>query len=79
MAAEANRIARKCERAVITAYKELREVGTADVTAFNACTTLYRIHHPEASVNEARCLVSEWIDHHVVRMDSGPTKGCDCN
>ncbi|AKR49086.1 hypothetical protein BJI49_00385 [Acetobacter pasteurianus] len=79
MAAEANRIARKCERAVITAYKELREVGTADVTAFNACTTLYRIHHPEASVNEARRLVSEWIDHHVVRMDSGPTKGCDCN
>ncbi|GCD74718.1 hypothetical protein NBRC3299_1010 [Acetobacter pasteurianus NBRC 3299] len=79
MAAEANRIARKCERAVITAYKELREVGTADVTAFNACTTLYRIHHPEASVNEARHLVSEWIDHHVVRMDSGPTKGCDCN
>lgn len=79
MAAEANRIARKCERAVITAYKELREVGTADVTAFNACATLYRIHHPEASVNEARRLVSEWIDHHVVRMDSGPTKGCDCN
>lgn len=79
MAAEANRIARKCERAVITAYKELREVGTADVTAFNVCTTLYRIHHPEASVNEARRLVSEWIDHHVVRMDSGPTKGCDCN
>ena len=79
MAAEANRIARKCERAVITAYKELREVGTADVAAFNACTTLYRIHHPEASVNEARRLVSEWIDHHVVRMDSGPTKGCDCN
>ncbi|GBR46343.1 hypothetical protein CSR02_11205 [Acetobacter pomorum] len=79
MAAEANRIARKCERAVITAYKELREVGTADVTAFNACTTLYRIHHPESSVNEARRLVSEWIDHHVVRMDSGPTKGCDCN
>ncbi len=79
MAAEANRIARKCERAVITAYKELREVGTADVTAFNACTTLYRIHHPEASVNEARRLVSEWIDHHIIRMDAGPTKGCNCN
>jgi hypothetical protein len=47
--------------------------------AFRACTTLYRIHHPESSMNEARRLVSEWVDHHVVRGDSGPTPGCDCN
>jgi hypothetical protein len=46
--------------------------------AFQACTTLYRIHHPEASISEARRLVSEWIDHHVVRADPGPTSGCDC-
>ncbi|GBQ24739.1 hypothetical protein AA0472_1524 [Acetobacter estunensis NRIC 0472] len=72
------RISRKCERAVITAYQELRLVGTNDVSAFNACTTLYRIHHPEASVNEARRLVSEWIDHHVVRKSEAPTKGCAC-
>ncbi|MFT8675971.1 MAG: hypothetical protein ABF990_00555 [Acetobacter sp.] len=78
MATEPSRIARKCERAVITAYKELRDVGTADVTAFNSCTTLYRIHHPEASLDEARRLVSEWIDHHVVREASGPTNGCAC-
>lgn len=78
MAAELSRIARKCERAVITAYQELRKVGTEDMTAFHACTTLYRIHHPEASLNEARRLVSEWIDHHVVRKSDGPTKGCDC-
>lgn len=78
MAAELSRIARKCERAVITAYQELRDVGTADVTAFHACTTLYRIHHPESSLNEARRLVSEWIDHHVVRQSEGPTNGCDC-
>ncbi|GAN63758.1 hypothetical protein [Acetobacter indonesiensis] len=79
MAVELSRIARKCERAVITAYQELRDVGTADVTAFHACTTLYRIHHPEASLNEARRLVSEWIDHHVVRKSEAPTKGCDCD
>lgn len=79
MAVELSRIARKCERAVITAYLELRDVGTADVTAFHACTTLYRIHHPEASLNEARRLVSEWIDHHVVRKSEAPTKGCDCD
>jgi hypothetical protein len=48
------------------------------MTAFQACTTLYRIHHPEASLNEARRLVAEWIDHHVVRDDSGPTAGCAC-
>jgi hypothetical protein len=64
---------------VVTAYRELRRSGTADINAFGACTTLYRIHHPEASLNEARRLVAEWIDHHVVRADHGPTRGCDCD
>ncbi|HEY5301517.1 MAG TPA: hypothetical protein VIJ55_14200 [Acetobacteraceae bacterium] len=71
-------IARRCERAVVTAYRELRQHGTGDLGAFQACTTLYRIHHPEASVHEARRLVAEWIDHHLVRGDKGPTPGCDC-
>ncbi|EFG83887.1 hypothetical protein GXY_10927 [Novacetimonas hansenii ATCC 23769] len=53
-------------------------MGTTDVSAFHACTTLYRIHHPEASLNEARRLVSEWIDHHVVHHRPGPTTGCEC-
>ncbi len=71
-------IARRCERAVVTAYTDLRGLGTDDMSAFQACTTLYRIHHPEASLNEARRLVAEWVDHHVVRADLGPTSGCDC-
>ncbi len=71
-------IGRRCERAVITAYHELRGMGTPDPDAFRACTTLYRIHHPESSINEARRLVAEWIDHHIVRTNSGPTNGCDC-
>ncbi|GBQ30502.1 hypothetical protein HLH34_12240 [Gluconacetobacter azotocaptans] len=79
MGVETGRIARNCERAVVTAYQELRDVGTGDMSAFHACTTLYRIHHPEASLNEARRLVSEWIDHHVVRRDQGPTAGCLCD
>ena len=79
MGRETSQIARRCERAVVMAYRELRAVGTADMEAFSACTTLYRIHHPEASVNEARRLVSEWIDHHVVRNDNGPTAGCECD
>ena len=71
-------IARRCERAVLTAYRDLRAHGSDDVSAFQACTTLYRIHHPEASLSEARRLVAEWIDHHLVRSDPGPTRGCDC-
>jgi hypothetical protein len=72
-------IARRCERAVVTAYRELREGGSRDMAAFTACTTLYRIHHPEAPMDEARRLVAEWIDHHVVRGELTRTDGCDCD
>jgi hypothetical protein len=78
MGHEFSQIARRCERAVITAYRDLRHLGADDLQAFQACTRLYRIHHPEASLNEARRLVAEWIDHHVVRHDQGPTPGCAC-
>ena len=78
MGSDLSHITRRCERAVVTAYRELRSLGTADMPAFQACTTLYRIHHPEASLNEARRLVAEWVDHHVIRGDRGPTRGCDC-
>ena len=69
---------RRCERAVVTAYRELRRAGTEDMAAFQSCTTLYRIHHPEARLSEARALVAEWIDHHVIRAGTGKTSGCDC-
>ena len=72
-------IARRCEQAVVTAYRDLRGHGVADLHAFRSCATLYRIHHPEASLDEARRLVAEWIDHHVVRGDHGPTPGCECD
>ena len=65
-----SQIARRCERAVVTAWSELRDRGTDDMSAFVACTTLYRIHHPEASLNEARRLVAEWVDHHLDRSAS---------
>ena len=63
---------------MVTAYRDLRAHGTQDLSAFQACTTLYRIHHPEASLNEARRLVAEWIDHHIARQSPEPTQGCDC-
>jgi hypothetical protein len=78
MARDFSHIARSCERAVVTAYRDLRALGTPDLPAFQACTTLYRIHHPEASLGEARRLVAEWVDHHVTRAAKGPTGGCDC-
>ena len=76
MAHEVSQIARRCERAVVTAYRDLRAHGTDDMGAFQACTSLYRIHHPEASLNEARRLVAEWIDIHLVRREqagAGPS------
>ena len=72
-------IARRCERAVVNAYRELRTQGVGDLPAFDACATLYRIHHPEAPIAEARRLAAEWIDHHVVNGDISPTQGCDCD
>jgi hypothetical protein len=78
MGNDVSQIARRCERAVVTAYRDLRQLGSDDMTAFRACTALYRIHHPEASLNEARRLVAEWIDHHVVHSGGGPTPGCAC-
>ena len=66
----------RCERAVVAAYRELRALGVADLDAFRTCTTLFCIHHPEASLREARRLAAEWIDHHPVRGGEGPTSGC---
>ena len=79
MGRDFSHIARRCERAVVTAYRELRDVGTPDLSAFQACTTLYRVHHPEASMAEARRLVAEWVDHHVTRQSMAPALGCDCD
>jgi hypothetical protein len=78
MGRDFSHIARRCERSVVTAYRELRDLGQPDLQAFQACTTLYRVHHPEASVAEARRLVAEWVDHHVTRESRSPTEGCDC-
>lgn len=79
MGRDLNHITRRCERAVVTAYRAQREAGTNDVLAFRNCASLYRYHHPEASEAEAARLVAEWIDHHVVRGAQTPTDGCACH
>ena len=78
MGRDYSHIARRCERAGVTAYRELRDVGQSDMAAFQACTTLYRVHHPEASMTEARRLVAEWVDHHIVRGSVEAAPGCAC-
>ena len=67
-------ITRGCERAIVTAYLELRELGASDLYSFQACTTLYRIHHPRASSDEAHRLVAEWIDRQLVEDDRSPNR-----
>jgi hypothetical protein len=37
------------------------------------------VHHPEASIAEARRLVAEWVDHHVTRQSLAPAPGCECD
>lgn len=74
-----NHITRRCERAVVTAYRALRQAGTDDLEAFHRCASLYRYHHPEASLSEANLLVAEWIDHDVIQGRSTPTPGCGCD
>ncbi len=79
MGRDESKTGQRCERAVVAAYRDLRALGTHDFDAFRACTTLYRIHHPEASLDEARRLVAEWIDHHVVGDGGGAAADCGCN
>lgn len=78
MGRDESHTARRCERAVVAAYRDLRALGTHDLNAFRACTTLYRIHHPDASLDEARRLVAEWIDHHVVGDGAASVADCGC-
>jgi hypothetical protein len=50
----------------------LRALGIGDLDAFRSCTILYRIHHPETPLTEARRLVAEWIDTAAPRTTKGP-------
>lgn len=58
---------------------DLCSFGVADLDAFHSCATFYRIHHPEALLNEVWSLVAEWIAHHVVRGDQGSSPRCECD
>jgi hypothetical protein len=52
----------RCEPAVLRAWHDLRALGSDEVSAFHACTALYRIHHADASLQDARDIVAEWLE-----------------
>ena len=51
----------QCQIAVKNAYRQLRNDGVADLSAFNTATTIFRYHHPEKTLRQARITVSEWL------------------
>jgi len=53
---------RSCERAVHRAWHDMCSLGTGEISAFQACTMLYLIRHPDASRDEACDRVAEWLD-----------------
>jgi len=48
--------------AVTRAFRELRQCGIAEASAFGCAATLYRIHHPKVSDREARFAVADWLE-----------------
>ena len=52
----------RCHLAVTNAYRQLRGRGITDVAAFDTATIIFRFHHPEKTVMQARATVSDWLD-----------------
>lgn len=55
------REAPQCQGAVVRAYDNLRTAGVEDEKAFLAAARLYRTHHPEADLKDARSRIAGWI------------------
>lgn len=51
-----------CRAVVTRTYRELRERNIPDVAAFDTATTIFRMHHPEVPLSEARYAIAEWLD-----------------
>ncbi len=52
----------RCQTAVTRAYHSLRGRGVRDLDAFETATVIFRFHHPESTVVQARSMVAEWLD-----------------
>ena len=51
----------RCRNAVMTCYRSMLESGAADSEAANAAFRVYRFHHPEDPLLDARLTVERWI------------------
>jgi hypothetical protein len=49
-----------CRDAVERAYDEMRASGAPDPHALDAALVIYRFHHPDIPMDEARTEVSRW-------------------
>lgn len=52
----------QCRKIVQRAFDELRRRGVAEIPAFDSATTLFRLHHPEVPLREARFKIAEWLE-----------------
>ena len=52
----------QCKKIVQRAFNELRQRGVAEIPAFDSATRLYRLHHPEVPLREARFRIAEWLE-----------------
>ena len=50
-----------CRAAVERVYREFIRHGDDDCQAFESAVRVYRFHHPEASLRNARYAVAEWV------------------
>ena len=57
----------RCYRAVTNAYEQLKTRGVTELSAFDTATVIYRFHHPEKTVQQARSQISDWL-----ASDNGP-------
>ena len=49
-------------RAIASAFKEQKEAGAVDHTAFIAAIAVYRMRHPDSDRNEAALVVFQLVD-----------------
>jgi hypothetical protein len=57
-----------CDRAIRRAWRDLRDLGADQISAFRTCSMVYLIRHPDASLHEARDQTAACLD----QSRSGP-------
>jgi hypothetical protein len=64
-----------CFNAVTTAYGQLKARRVSEPAAFKSATTVYRYHHPEVPLADARAIVAAWLDGDGGQNAAAPPAG----